>query len=94
MLEEICEGLAKVLNMILALLASDDNIINICRYVFVELRAQDCLDSSVKCAAHVAESLWHFDVTICVEGCCETGLLIVDLLHEDLVISREAIQHA
>ena len=57
MLAEICEGLAKALNVVFAFLASDDNIVNVRRGVSIQLGAQDCFDGSIEGIAHSWRSI-------------------------------------
>ena len=93
MTAKVRESFAKVLDMILLLLASNNNVIDICGDVPSQLISQYFLDHFVKSASSIAEAFWHSYVTICPEGGGETGLHLVCLVHEYLVITRETVQH-
>ena len=87
MTAKVRECFAKVLDMILLPLASDNDIIDICGDVPPQFISQYLLDHSVKSASGIAETLRHSHVAICPEGGGETGLLFVCLVHEYLVIT-------
>ena len=73
--------------MILLLLASNNNVVDICGDVPPQLISQYLLDHSVKSASGIAEALWHSHVAICPEGGGKTGFLFVCLVHEYLVVT-------
>ena len=75
MTAKVRECFAKVLDMILLPLASDNDIVDICGDVPPQLISQYLLDHSVKSASGIAEALWHSHVAICPEGGGETGPL-------------------
>ena len=68
MTAKVRECFVKVLDMILLLLASDNNVVDICGDVPSQLISQYFLDHSVKSASGIAEALWHSHVAICPEG--------------------------
>ena len=84
---------ATILDMILLLSASHNHIINVRGDVSPQLIPQYFFDHSVESASGIAQALRHSHVAVCPEGGGETGLSLVFLVHEYLVITRETIQH-
>jgi len=87
MAAKVRECFAKILDMVLPPLASDNDIINIRGDIPSQLISQYLLDHSIESASCVAEALRHSHVAICPERGGEAGLLFVRLVHEYLVIT-------
>ena len=91
MLVKVGKGFSKICDMVFAFFASHDDIVNIRGDIPVQLSVKYCCDGSVKRAPCIAKPLRHSYVAVSAEGSGKTGLLLILLLHEDLMIAGKAI---
>ena len=78
--------------MVLLVLAGDDDVVHICKYISANLPFEYCFGESGEGGPGILESLRHSDEAICAEGCYEAGAGLVHLLHIYLMVTGEAVE--
>ena len=78
--------------MVLLVLAGDDDVVHICKYISANLPFEYCFGESGEGGPGILETLRHSDEAISAEGCYKAGASLVFLLHVYLVIAGEAVE--
>ena len=78
--------------MVLLILAGDDDVVHICKYISADLALEYCFGESGEGGPGILETLRHSDEAISAEGCYKAGASLVFLFHVYLVVTGEAVE--